>query len=194
VRIAPDGEIWIRGPHVCKGYYRDPVASAEAVDADGWLRSGDIGEFDADGFLRITDRKKEIIITAGGENIAPQLVEGHLKSIGVVAQAVVIGDRRRYLSVLLTLDPEKIPAIASAAGSPARSAKEAAECERFAAYLRREIDTVNQRLARVQTVKRFAVLPGELSVEGGELTPTMKVKRKVVSQKYADVIERMYTD
>jgi len=194
VRIAPDGEIWVRGPHVCRGYYRDPAATAEAIDADGWLHSGDIGEIDDDGFVQITDRKKELIITAGGENIAPQLVEGHLKSIGVVAQAVVIGDRRRYLSVLLTLDPEKIPAVASATGSPARSAREAAECERFAAYLRGEIDAVNQRLARVQTVKRFAVLPCELSVEGGELTPTMKLKRKVIAQKYAEIIERLYSD
>src|SRR4029077_8312402 len=144
-------------------------ATADAIDADGWLHSGDIGELDADGFLQITDRKKELIITAGGENIAPQYVEGELKSIPVVSQAVVIGDRRRYLSVLLTLDPEKIPETASLAGSAAKSPQEAAECARFSAYLQREIDGVNQRLARVQTVKKFAVLPTELSIDGGEL-------------------------
>lgn len=193
VRLAADGEICIRGPHVFKGYYKDPKATAEAVDADGWLHSGDIGEIDGDGWLQVTDRKKELIITAGGENVAPALVEGHLKSIPVVAQAVVIGDRRRYLSVLLTLDPEKIPAIASLAGSPARTPEEAAECKRFSAHLQREIDAVNQRLARVQTVKRFAILPGELSIDGGELTATMKVKRKVVAEKYASIIERLYS-
>jgi long-subunit acyl-CoA synthetase (AMP-forming) len=184
----------MRGRHVFKGYYKDPVATAEALDADGWLHSGDIGEIDGDGFLQITDRKKEIIITAGGENIAPQLIEGYLKSIHVVSQAVVVGDRRRYLSVLLTLDPEKIPTIASLNGSPARDPATAAECEMFNSYLQREIDAVNQRLARVQTVKRFAVIPGELTIEGGELTPTMKVRRKVVLEKYAGMIERLYRD
>jgi long-subunit acyl-CoA synthetase (AMP-forming) len=194
LRIADDGEICMRGPHIFKGYLNDAVATAEAIDADGWLHSGDIGELDAEGFLRITDRKKELIITAGGENIAPQMVEGQLKSIPVVSQAVVIGDRRRYLSVLLTLDPEKIPSIASLAGSAARSATEAAQCVRFSAYLQREIDAVNSTLARVQTVKRFAVLPGELTVDGGELTPTMKLRRNMISQKYADQIERLYVD
>lgn len=194
MRIADDGEICMRGKHICKGYYKDAQATAETIDADGWLHTGDVGELDADGFLQITDRKKELIITAGGENIAPALVEGQIKSIGVVSQAVVIGDRRRYLSVLLTLDPEKIPETASLAGSAAKSPQEAADCARFSAYLQREIEGVNQRLARVQTVKKFAVLPNELSIDGGELTPTMKIKRKVISQKYASVIEGLYAE
>jgi long-subunit acyl-CoA synthetase (AMP-forming) len=194
VRIAPDGEICIRGPNVFKGYLGDPVATAAAIDAEGWLHSGDIGELDEDGFLQITDRKKELIITSGGENIPPQLVEGHLKSIAAVSQAVLIGDQRRYLAALITLDPDKVVQVAALAGSSARTAAEAATCEKFTAYLQREIDGVNRRLARVQTVKRFAVLDRELSVEGGELTPTMKLKRKVVSEKYAAVIERMYAE
>jgi long-subunit acyl-CoA synthetase (AMP-forming) len=194
MRIAEDGEICMRGKHICKGYYKDSQATADTIDADGWLHTGDIGDLDADGFLQITDRKKELIITAGGENIAPALVEGQIKSIGVVSQAVVIGDRRRYLSVLLTLDPDKIPEIASLAGSAAKNPQEAAECARFSAYLQREIEGVNQRLARVQTVKKFAVLPTEFSIDGGELTPTMKMKRKVISQKYASVIEKLYAE
>ena len=194
VKIADDGEICMRGPHIFKGYHNDPAATAETVDKEGWLHSGDVGELDADGFLQITDRKKELIITAGGENIAPALVEGQIKSIGVVSQAVVIGDQRRYLSVLLTLDPEKISSVAMLAGSQARNSKEAAEDARFTAYLQREIDAVNARLARVQTVKKFAVLPNELSIEGGELTPTMKMKRKVIAQKYAAIIERLYAE
>jgi long-subunit acyl-CoA synthetase (AMP-forming) len=194
VRIADDGEICMRGPHIFKGYYGDPTATAAAIDADGWLHSGDIGEIDEDGFVQITDRKKELIITSGGENIPPQLIEGHLKSITAVSQAVLVGDRRRYLAALLTLDPEKILALAALAGSAARTPAEAAACSKFKAYLQREIDRVNQSLARVQTVKRFAVLENELSIEGGELTPTMKVKRRVVSEKYAAVIEAMYVE
>ena len=194
VRIAEDGEICVRGPQVFKGYLGDPVATAAAIDADDWLHTGDIGEFDDDGFLQITDRKKELIITAGGENIAPQLVEGQLKSIAAISQVVVVGDRRRHLSALLTLDPDKILPYALLANSPARTVKEAADCPKFSAYLQAEIDRVNRRLARVQTVKRFVVLANELSVEGGELTPTMKVKRKVVSEKYAAVIEGMYAE
>jgi long-subunit acyl-CoA synthetase (AMP-forming) len=194
LKIAADGEICIRGPHVFKGYYKDPDATAEAIDAEGWLHSGDIGELDAEGFLAITDRKKELIITAGGENVAPQFVEGHLKSIGVVSQAVVVGDRRRYLAALLTLDAEKLATVASAAGSSAKTPADAASCATFTAHLQREIDAVNARLARVQTVKRFAVLPSELSIDGGELTPTLKLRRKVIAEKHARVIEQLYAE
>jgi long-chain acyl-CoA synthetase len=194
VRIAADGEICMRGPHIFKGYHNDPVATAEAIDADGWLHSGDIGTLDAEGFIQVTDRKKELIITAGGENIAPQLVESQIKSIAVISQVVVIGDRRRYLSALLTLDVEKIPSAASVAGSPARTPEEAARCERFAAHIQQELDAVNQRLARVQTIKRFAILPAELSIDAGELTPTLKLKRKSIAEKYAHVIEQLYRD
>lgn len=194
VRIAHDGEICIRGPHVFPGYHKDPAATADALDVDGWLHTGDIGELDADGFLRITDRKKELIVTAGGENIAPTFVEGQLKSIPVVSQAVVVGDRRRYLVALLALDSAKIPDVAARCGSPARTTAEAGACVRFGAFLQREIDGVNAGLARVQTVKRFAVLPAELTVDGGELTPTMKLKRSVISQKYAPLIEQLYAD
>jgi len=192
MRIAEDGEICVRGPHVFKGYYKDAHATREMLDADGWLHTGDVGDLDPDGYLAITDRKKELIITAGGENVAPQLVEGELKSIPVVNQAVVIGDRRRYLSVLLTLDAERLPQVASDVGSPARDPEEASRCARFAAYLQREIEKVNLRLARVQTIKKFAVLPRELSIAGGELTPTLKLRRKRIAEIYAAEIEAMY--
>lgn len=194
LRIAEDGEICMRGRHVFSGYFKDAAGTAEALDSDGWLHSGDIGVLDAEGFLSITDRKKELIITAGGENVAPQYVEGVLKSIPVVSQAVVIGDRQRYLSVLLTLDPSKVPEVARVAGSPAHDVVSASRCERFAAYLAREIEAANARLARVQTVKRFAIVPGEFTVEGGELTPTLKLRRKVIEAKYAEVIAGLYGD
>ncbi len=194
LKIAEDGEICMRGPHVFKGYLKDPEATKNAIDADGWLHSGDIGTIDEDGFLQITDRKKDLLITAGGENIAPQVLEGQLKSIPVIAQAVVVGDRRKYLGALVTLDPERVQAEAAAAGSPAKTVAEAAQCPVFKRHLQKQIDEVNSRLARVQTIKKFVIVPHEFSIDGGELTPTMKVKRKVVNEKYRAEIESMYAE
>jgi long-subunit acyl-CoA synthetase (AMP-forming) len=193
LRIAEDGEVCMRGAHVFKGYFKDEAATAEALDADGWLHSGDIGEIDGEGFLQITDRKKDLLITAGGENVAPQLIEGLLKAIGPVNQVVVVGDRRRYLAALFTLDEDKVAAVAAAAGSAATTAAEAATCDKFAAWLDAQVAEVNGRLARVQTIKRWRILPDEFTIEGGELTPTMKVKRKVIREKYGDVIESLYS-
>ena len=193
LKIAEDGEICMRGRHVFKGYFKDPLATADALDKDGWLHSGDIGVIDAEGFLQITDRKKDLIITAGGENVAPALVEGYLKGIPVVSQAVVIGDRQRYLSVLLTLNQERIKQDAESCGSAASDAESAAKDEKFLQFLQRKIDEVNSRLARVQAVKKFKVIPKEFTIEGGELTPTMKVKRKVVTEKYKKEIDQLYT-
>lgn len=193
LKIAEDGEICMRGRHVFMGYYKDNLATAEALDRDGWLHSGDIGTIDEHGFLQITDRKKDLIITAGGENIAPALVEGYLKGIPVVSQAVVVGDRQRYLSVLLTLNAERIKQDAESCGSVACDPETAARDERFLQFLQRQIDGVNARLARVQAVKKFRVIPKEFTIEGGELTPTMKVKRKVVTEKYRKEIEQLYS-
>ena len=193
LKIAEDGEICMRGRHVFKGYFKDSLATADALDKDGWLHSGDIGVIDAEGFLQITDRKKDLIITAGGENVAPALVEGYLKGIPVVSQAVVVGDRQRYLSVLLTLNQERIKQDAEACGSAASDAESASKDEKFLQFLQRKIDEVNARLARVQAVKKFRVIPKEFTVEGGELTPTMKVKRKVVTEKYKKEIDQLYS-
>jgi long-subunit acyl-CoA synthetase (AMP-forming) len=193
IKIAEDGEVCMRGRHVFMGYYKDTAATAETLDKDGWLHSGDIGTLDAKGFLQITDRKKDLIITAGGENIAPALVEGYLKGIPVVSQAVVIGDRQRYLSVLLTLNKERIQQDAEACGSGACDPETAAKDDKFLAFLQKQIDNVNARLARVQAVKKFRVLPTEFTIEGGELTPTMKIKRKVVTEKYKQEIEQLYS-
>jgi len=192
LKLAEDGEICMRGKHVFKGYLKDPESTKNALDVDGWLHSGDIGTIDKDGFIQITDRKKDLLITAGGENIAPQVLEGHLKGIPVVAQAVVVGDRRKYLAALLTLDPEKITSEAHVAGSAARNVDDAAKCDLFRRHLEKQIEVVNGKLARVQTIKRFAIIPKEFSIDGGELTPTMKVKRKVVNQKYQREIEDLY--
>ena len=192
LKIAEDGEVCMRGKHVFKGYFKDETATAEAIDKDGWLHSGDIGVIDDDGFLRITDRKKDLLITAGGENVAPQLIEGHLKGIAAISQAVVVGDRMKYLAALLTLDPEKIAGAAATVGSPAKDVDEARACERFNAWLQKEIDRVNGGLARVQTIKKWVVVKGDFSVDGGELTPTLKIKRKVVREKYKSEIDSLY--
>ncbi len=192
LKIAEDGEICMRGRHVFKGYLKNEEATRETIDGDGWLHSGDIGVLDPDGFLRITDRKKDLLITAGGENVAPQVIEGMLKGIPVVSQAVVLGDRMKFLTALITLDPERLPTDAATAQSPAKTVAEAAKCAKFNAWLMKEVEAVNKRLARVQTIKKVTILPHDLTVEGGELTPTMKVKRKVVNERYQSEIAAMY--
>jgi long-subunit acyl-CoA synthetase (AMP-forming) len=193
LRIAPDtGEICMRGPHVFLGYYKQPEATRETVDADGWLHSGDVGTLDADGFLQVTDRIKELLITSGGKNIAPQVLEGKLKAIPGVGQAVALGDRRNFVAALLALDPERLPAAAARAGSPATTPEQAASCPTFRAFLESEVEKVNATLARYESIRKFAVLPGQLTVEGGELTPTMKLKRRVVHQRYSRQIAELY--
>ena len=192
VALAPDGEVLIRGPHVFQGYFKNPEATAETLDAEGWIHSGDVGEMDERGFLRITDRKKELIITAGGKNIAPQHLEGRLKQIPAVSQAVAIGDRRPYVVALLTLDPQRVAAEAARAGSPAKTPAEAATCPAFRAHVERQVEAVNGGLARYESIKRFALLPQELSVEAGELTPTLKLKRRVIVERYRETIESLY--
>ncbi len=190
--IADDGEILMRGRHVFKGYFKNEEATKETIDADGWLHSGDIGIIDEIGFLKVTDRKKELIITAGGENIPPQVLEGKFKAIPILNQVAVIGDKRSYLTAIFTLDPEKIETEASAAGSSAKNTAEAAKCEKFRVYLQKQVDEVNTTMARVQTIKKFVILPEEFTIEGGELTPTMKMKRRIINEKYEQEIEGMY--
>ncbi|RMH51861.1 MAG: long-chain fatty acid--CoA ligase, partial [Bacteroidetes bacterium] len=194
VEIAEDGEILVRGRNVFLGYYKNPEATAETL-ADGWLHSGDLGAFDDDGFLQITGRKKEIIITAGGKNIAPKNIESALKNLPLVSQAVVIGDRRKFLSALVTLDPE------AAADFASRHGLDGAELhrnERVIAELQRGIDEeVNPRFARVEHIRKFTILHRDFSLDDNdrgkaELTPTLKIKRSVVSKNFAAEIEAMY--
>jgi long-subunit acyl-CoA synthetase (AMP-forming) len=193
VRIADDGELLVRGPHVFKGYYKNEESTRETIDAEGWLHSGDVAELDDEGFLRITDRKKELIITAGGKNIAPQYLEGKLKQIPAISQAVAIGDRRPYVVALLAVDPTRVTEEAERAGSPARTPEEAAVCPAFKAWVEKQVEETNRGLARYEQVKKFALLPNELTTDGGELTPTMKLKRRVIHQRYADAIESLYS-
>jgi long-chain acyl-CoA synthetase len=190
VRIAEDDEILVRGPNVFLGYFKEPAATAETL-RDGWLYSGDLGAFDADGFLQITGRKKEIIITAGGKNIAPKNIEAAIKNHPLVNEAVVIGDRRKFLTALVTLDPEAVERFAFDQGIPVHAV---ASHERTRASIQGAIDAANAELARVEQVKKFTILPRNLSIEAGELTPTLKVKRKRVNESFAAEIEAMYAE
>ncbi|MFU8804614.1 MAG: AMP-dependent synthetase/ligase, partial [Bradymonadaceae bacterium] len=190
LRIAEDGEIVFRGANVFMGYYKDEAATEEAL-VDGWLHSGDIGELDDNGFLRITDRKKNIIITSGGKNVAPQPIEAQLKRIEGIGQAVVIGDQRKYLTALLTLDPDGAPAFARKKGWPT-DLDELSAHEPFHAYIQECVDAINSELARVETIKKFRILPQEFTEEANELTPTKKIKRRVVTTNYEKEIESMY--
>ncbi len=192
VRIAHDGEILVRGPNVFLGYYKDPVATAESVDPDGWLHTGDVGEFDADGYLRITDRKKDIIVTAGGKNVAPQNLEGLLKGYPGIGQVVVVGDQRKYLVALVTLDPTTVDQLCEEAGIPPAPVKELADNDAVRPIIQSYFDKLNQGVASYEKIKRFAVLPGEFTVDAGEITPTLKLKRRVIQRKYASFVESMY--
>lgn len=194
IAIADDGEILMRGPHVFMGYYKNEEATRRTLDEEGWVHSGDIGDLDEQGFVKVTDRKKELIITSGGKNIAPAPIEAQLKSIPCVAAAAVIGDSRNYLTALVTIDPDRLPPAAKAAGSPARDIAAAVQCALFARWLQVQVDkTVNATLSRVQQIKRIRMLSEQFSVEGGELTPTMKLKRRVILSKYASDIEALYS-
>jgi long-chain acyl-CoA synthetase len=192
IRIAEDGEIIARGANVAMGYHQRPEATAESWDAEGWFHTGDIGEFDADGFLRITDRKKDLIKTSGGKYVAPQKIENLLKLQPHVSQAVVIGDNRKYCVALITLDAEEMARWASAQGLSFSSAEETATHPAVRELIESEVAQVNRELASYESVKYFRILPRDLSTETGELTPSLKVKRKVMAERYRREIEEMY--
>jgi len=190
VRIAEDGEILVKGPNVFQGYYKNEEATRETI-VDGWLHTGDLGEIDPDGFIRITGRKKDIIITAGGKNITPANLENEIKQHPLVSQCVVVGDRRPYLVALVTLDPEEAAAYAKEHGLSEDPARLAGNGDLRAA-IEAHLAKVNEKFARVEQVKKIAILPHDLSQENGELTPTLKVKRAVVADKHQDEIEKLY--
>jgi long-chain acyl-CoA synthetase len=191
VKIAPDGEILVKGPNLFSGYYKDEEATKEAIH-DGWLLSGDIGLIDADGFLKITDRKKDLLITAGGKNIAPQNLEALLKQIPLVSSAVVVGDRRKFLSALLTPNMETMQDFARKEGITLGDAESLVKNGKILQAIQKQIDNLNMKLTPVEQIKKFLLLNKDFSIESGELTPTLKVKRKVVSTRYEDEINKLY--
>ena len=188
VQIAEDGEILVRGETVFEGYYRNEEATREGLGEDGWFRTGDIGEFDADSFLRITDRKKDLIATAGGKKISPQNIERLLQGCVLVSHALIVGDRRPYITALIALNDEEVAAWADAHGldSDVRAS------DRLKNELQSAVDEANSQLGRPEQVKRFAILPRDFSVEEGEVTPTMKLKRRICEQHFATEVEALY--
>jgi long-chain acyl-CoA synthetase len=190
VKIADDGEILVKGPNVFQGYHKNPEATSETI-VDGWLHTGDIGEIESDGFIKITGRKKDIIITAGGKNITPANLEAEIKQHPLVSQCVVVGDRRPYLVALVTLDPEEAVKYAQENNLPEDPAQLAQNPDVKAA-IEAHVEKINQNFARVEQVKKISILPHDLTQETGELTPTLKVKRAVVAQKHEDAIEQLY--
>ncbi|MBC8417648.1 MAG: AMP-binding protein [Desulfobacteraceae bacterium] len=191
VKIAEDGEILVKSPSVFKGYYKNPESTAETLK-DGWLYSGDVGEFDEDGYLKITDRKKDIIVTAGGKNITPQYIENKLKFSPYVNDAVVIGDRRKFLASLIMIDEDNVVKYAQDNKIQFSTYKDLTQSPEIVKLIQTEVDQVNETLARVEQVKKFTILPKKLYEEDGEVTPTMKVKRKYVNEAFGDLIEAMY--
>jgi long-chain acyl-CoA synthetase len=192
VKIADDGEIMIKGPAVMRGYHNMGEATAEVLQ-DGWFATGDIGELDDGGYLRITDRKKDLIKTSGGKYVAPQKVEGTLKAAcPYVSQVLVHGEGRKYITALITLDPEAIAGWAAEQGVEEREADDLAGDPQVHALVDGYVTAANKRLERWETVKKFAILPGELSVDGGEVTPSLKIRRKAVERKYHDLLDGMY--
>ncbi len=194
VKIAPDGEILARGPNIMKGYFNNPEATAQAIDSEGWFHTGDIGEVDKDGFLKITDRKKDIIINAYGKNIAPQPLEALLKSSPYIGTPVLIGDRRKYLAALIVPNFEKLERDTASMGIRADSREALVKDDRVKAIFQNEIDRFNRNLDRQEKIRRFALLPRDFTIENDEITPSLKVKRKMIDKKYKDVIDQLFVD
>jgi long-chain acyl-CoA synthetase len=191
VRIAEDGEIEMAGEMIMKGYWNNAAATADVMTPDGYLRTGDLGSIDDDGYVTITGRKKDIIITAGGKNLTPANLEGDLRRSRWISQAVMFGDRKPFPVALITLDPEQIVPWAQQQGLPTEVA-ELAELDAVRALVQADLDDANRHYAQVEQIKKFAILPRDFTLEDGELTPSLKLKRNVVYANYADDFERLY--
>ena len=191
IKIAEDGEILVKSPSVFKGYYKNPESTAETI-RDGWLYSGDVGEIDEDGYLKITDRKKDIMVTAGGKNITPQYIENKLKVSPYINDAVIIGDRRKFISALVMIDEDNVVKFAQDHKVQFSTYKDLTQSPEINKLIRKEVSEVNDTLARVEQIKKFTILPKKLYEEDGEVTPTMKVKRSYVNEAFGDLIEAMY--
>ncbi len=194
MRIAADGEIEVRGPQIMRGYYRKPAETRAVFTDDGWFKTGDIGVFDESGLLRITDRKKELFKTSGGKYIAPQHVEGRIKQSRFVNQVVLVGNMRKFPAALIVPNFEQLRAYAQFKGINARTPADLCQEPRILDLIQRQVDAQCADLSKYERVKRVALLEHELTIDGGELTPTLKIKRRVIDEKYRDVIEQLYAE
>ncbi|HET6954217.1 MAG TPA: hypothetical protein VFI47_27885 [Acidimicrobiales bacterium] len=192
IRIADDDEILARGPQVFRAYWNDEAATNEVFHDNGWFHTGDLGELDDDGFLRITGRKKDLIVTASGKNIAGTPLEDRLNAHPLISQAIVLGDRRPFIAALIALDEEAATRWAHSHGRASASLADLATDPRLLREIQRAVDAVNRSLSRAESIRKFVVLPRDLRIDTGELTPTLKVRRNVVESAYADAIESLY--
>jgi long-chain acyl-CoA synthetase len=195
IRLADDGEVLVRGDAIMTGYRNQPEKTAETIDPDGWLHTGDVGELDSDGYLKIVDRKKELIINAAGKNMSPAGIEATLKAASpLIGQAIAIGDGRPYNVALITLDPDFAPGWAEQQGLGEASLEDIAGSERMRAAIQAAVDQANAKLSRVEQIKKFTILPTDWQPGGDELTPTMKLKRKPIAEKYEQEIATLYAE
>ncbi|NBX70940.1 MAG: long-chain fatty acid--CoA ligase, partial [Actinobacteria bacterium] len=192
VRIADDGEVLLSGHHIFKGYWNNEAATAELLSTDGWLHSGDIGELDADGFLRITGRKKELLVTAGGKNVAPAVLEDRLRAHPIISQCVVVGDALPYIAALITLDEDALPAILEANGIPSATLDELAVDPKVRALVQAAINETNKAVSNSEAIKKFVILPHDLTIDNGYLTPKLSIKRHLITVDFAEQIASMY--
>lgn len=192
IMIADDGEILAKGPQVFQGYWHNEAATAEVFDDDGWFRTGDIGALDDEGYLRITGRKKELIVTSSGKNVAPAPLEDQLRAHELISQAVVVGDARPFIAALITIDAAALPDWASMHGRGDAPAGDLLESEELRAAIQHAVDQANDSVSRAESIRTFVILPRDLTIESGELTATLKVRRAVVEKAYADHIDRIY--
>jgi long-chain acyl-CoA synthetase len=193
VRIAEDGEVLIKGANVFREYWNNPEATAEVKDADGWFHTGDIGTLDNEGFLRITGRKKELIVTAGGKNVAPAVLEDRMRAHPLISQTMVIGDAQPFIAALVALDPEEFPRWAEEHGKAGKTVADLADDEELRATIAEAVEDANKAVSKAEAVKAFRIVPDDFTVDGGELTPTLKVKRNVVADKYGQMIDEIYS-
>ncbi|HWH29182.1 MAG TPA: AMP-binding protein, partial [Mycobacteriales bacterium] len=193
VRIADDGEILIQGENVFRGYWHNPEATREVLEADGWFHTGDIGELDKDGYLKITGRKKELIVTAGGKNVAPAVLEDRLRAHALVSQCMVVGDQRPFIACLVTLDAEALPAWAKAHGKPEdMTLEQAAQDDDVTAEIQKAVDEANKAVSKAEAIRKFTILPVDWTEEGGQMTPSLKLKRSVVMKEFATEVDELY--
>nr|MDA8436053.1 AMP-binding protein [Actinomycetales bacterium] len=192
-RIADDGEVLLAGPHIFTGYWNNPVASAEVLEADGWFHTGDLGAIDDDGYLSITGRKKELIVTAGGKNVAPAVLEDRLRAHWIVSQCMVVGDARPYIGALVTIDPDSFPAWKSEHGKDSdATVADLVDDPDLLATVQHAVDDANKAVSQAESIRRFRILPVDWTEEGGQLTPSMKLRRSVVMAEAADYVEALY--
>ena len=191
IAIAPDGEVLVKGNHIFGGYWHNPDATAEAIDAEGWFHTGDIGQLDEDGFLRITGRKKELIVTAGGKNVAPSILEDRVRAHPLVSQCMVVGDGKPFIAALVTIDQEELPRWA-AANDKQGGIEDLAGDPDLVAAVQEAIDHANLAVSKAESIRAFRIMPIDFTIEGGELTPTLKLKRRVVYDRYGDDIASFY--